>query len=261
MPRVDYMSDASKYLPLSGRGVGDESRVSSDWSSHLSATLGGVAALLDRLPAGQWHAPALQEGYTIKDTVGHLVWHLGTPRVTRMREILRVMADTGPGPRAAVRALSRDAGARAPEELVRVIRSLAADAGPAAAAAAPASASAGAAATAAAVSSAARAPSRRPRRGVGDLSVAVVGGYDLAQTTGLPVPIDRVASGAVALARSLTAATPVRAVIRGRTLVATDAGWTVGHGPELAGTASSIVLFLWGRGGMPRAESDDEAPV
>ena len=261
MPRVDYMSDASKYLPLSGRGVGDESRVSSDWSSHLSATLGGVAALLDRLPAGQWHAPALQEGYTIKDTVGHLVWHLGTPRVTRMREILRVMADTGPGPRAAVRALSRDAGAREPEELVRVIRSLAANAGPAAAAAF-ASASEGAAATAAAVSSAAWVPSRRTRRGVGDLSVAVVGGYDLAQITGLTVPIDRVASGAVALARSLTAATPVRAVIRGRTLVATDAGWTVGHGPELAGTASSIVLFLWGRGGMPQVKSaDDEAPV
>jgi hypothetical protein len=63
--------------------------------------------------------------------------------------------------------------------------------------------------------------------------------------------VDPVTSGAVALARAAAAPLPVRAVIRGRTLKATDAGWEFGSGPELAGTARELVLFLYGRGPVP----------
>ena len=64
---------------------------------------------------------------------------------------------------------------------------------------------------------------------------------------------ERGASGAVALARTLAAPLPIRAVVKGRTLRATDAGWGFGSGPEIAGTARELVLFLYGRGPVPSA--------
>jgi len=88
------------------------------------------------------------------------------------------------------------------------------------------------------------------RRGIQVLSAVVVGTWEVAATLGLSVEVDAVASGAVALARSLSAPTPIRAVVQVRTLVATDAGWRVGSGPELEGTAAGIVLFLFGRQGL-----------
>ena len=39
--------------------------------------------------------------------------------------------------------------------------------------------------------------------------------------------------------------------MKNRTLRATDADWTFGTGPELAGTAAALVLFLYGRAGVP----------
>lgn len=93
--------------------------------------------------------------------------------------------------------------------------------------------------------------SGRPRASVRELGRVMIGAYDIAHGLHQPLVIDPVATGAVALARALTAPTPIKAVIRGRTLHATDAGWRVGHGPELPGTAAAIVLFLYGRGGVP----------
>ena len=69
------------------------------------------------------------------------------------------------------------------------------------------------------------------------------------------VSVDPVASGAVALARSLSAPIAIRAVVTARTLLATDAAWQVGRGPELPGTAAGIVLFLFGRGAVPTPET------
>ena len=98
------------------------------------------------------------------------------------------------------------------------------------------------------------------KRGIRHLAAAVVGTWDIGRTTGRAVHVDPVASGAVALARSLAAPTPIRAVVTVRTLEAVDADWRVGTGPTLASTASEIVLFLYGRGGLP-AESRPDEPL
>lgn len=87
----------------------------------------------------------------------------------------------------------------------------------------------------------------RRRVRIGDLGRALLAVYE----TGTGADVDPVTSGAVALARAASAPLPVRAVIRGRTLRATDAGWEFGSGPELAGTARELVLFLYGRAGVP----------
>ena len=70
--------------------------------------------------------------------------------------------------------------------------------------------------------------------------------------TGRHIAVDPLAGGAVAVARGLSAPVEIRAVVTARTLVATDAAWRVGRGPELPGTAAGIVLFLFGRGGPPK---------
>lgn len=82
---------------------------------------------------------------------------------------------------------------------------------------------------------------------IGELGKALLAAYE----AGL-MDADPVTSGAVALARAAAAPLPIRAVIRDRTLRATDAGWEFGSGPELAGTARELVLFLYGRGPVPR---------
>ena len=92
----------------------------------------------------------------------------------------------------------------------------------------------------------ARARARRRVR-VADLGAALVAAYEL----GPSLEVDATVSGAVALARVLAAPLPIRAVVRGRTLKATDAGWELGTGPELTGTARELVLFLYGRAGVP----------
>jgi len=93
-----------------------------------------------------------------------------------------------------------------------------------------------------------RARARRRVR-IGDLGLALAEAYTL--DPGLVV--DATTSGAVALARALAAPLAIRAVVRGRTLRATDADWDFGTGPEIAGTARELVLFLYGRGPVPSA--------
>jgi len=85
-------------------------------------------------------------------------------------------------------------------------------------------------------------------RTVAHLSHAVVAAYEVARATRHPLAIDPLASGAVALARGLGGPIGARAVTRERTLVATDAEWSVGRGPAIEGTAEAIVLFLFQRG-------------
>ena len=81
----------------------------------------------------------------------------------------------------------------------------------------------------------------------------MVAGYDIARATGTVLTVEPVASGAVALARSLSAPTPIRAVLTDCALHASDDGWSVGHGAVRNASARDIVLFLWGRGGIPAA--------
>lgn len=86
--------------------------------------------------------------------------------------------------------------------------------------------------------------------------VAVLGNvlaeaYEFAALAAQPLVVDSVTSGAVALDRSLRAPLAIRAVVKNRTLRASDADWEFGTGPELAGSAADIVLFLYGRAGVP----------
>lgn len=91
----------------------------------------------------------------------------------------------------------------------------------------------------------------RRRVRVRELGATLADAWELALTLERPLSVDATVSGAVALARSLSAPLPVRAVVRGRRLIARDAGWEIGSGPAITGSAAAIVLFLYGRGGVP----------
>jgi hypothetical protein len=93
-------------------------------------------------------------------------------------------------------------------------------------------------------------PSGRRVR-VAVLGTVLAEAYEFAVLTGRPLAVDPVTSGAVALDRSLRAPLAIRAVVKNRTLRATDAEWEFGTGPALSGTAAELVLFLSGRGGVP----------
>jgi hypothetical protein len=96
-------------------------------------------------------------------------------------------------------------------------------------------------------------PLGKRRTRIGVVGPLLADAYELARVLDreLEIEVDPTLSGAVALARSLTAPLPIRATIRDRTLIATDAGWRIGTGRDLPGTASALVLFLYGRAGLP----------
>jgi hypothetical protein len=221
------MSDAAKYLPLSHREREDESSVSNDWSKHLYACLESLAGIVEKLPADQLQAQSGQQKYRVVDVVALMIWRLRTPRLTQARQLLAQALRTRSGAAGAALAQSRsladDSTHASPATLAAQIRTLVAD-------------------------------GRRSgtRHSVAQLSVAVVAGYDVAKTTGTALTVDPVASGAVALARSLSAPVPIRAVLRDCTLRASDEGWSVGHGAVRDAIARDIVLFLFGRADIPR---------
>ncbi|TFC50160.1 maleylpyruvate isomerase family mycothiol-dependent enzyme [Cryobacterium sp. TMT1-21] len=219
------MADLSKYLPLSQRPVGDESRVSSDWGPQIAATLLATADLLDGLSPEQWEAPSLCADWRVRDVAGHLVWRLGSSNRELLRSAGRAwLAGRFLNPNRAIDAVSRAAALTEPSELIASLRRIAADR----------TAGIG-------------------RQGVTELTEAVVHGFDLAHPLGLALTVDPTAAGAVALGRAQRASTPVKAVLRRRTLVASDALWRVGRGPDYRSTAEDIVLFLFGRAGLTPA--------
>jgi len=204
------------------------------------ATLGELAALLDRATPPQLDTAvqvdssaqvetSAQTGFDVRTTVGHILWHLGRSRTQRARDLAAMMV-RGRMPRAAaLRELSSSASPDSPAVCASALRERAHLLG-----------------------------SSAQRSSISDLSVVVVDGYSIARALGASLTVDPIASGAVALARSLSAPVEVRAVLQDRALKATDAAWTVGRGRELAGTASELVLFLWGRAGLPA--HDDGTP-
>ncbi len=103
-----------------------------------------------------------------------------------------------------------------------------------------------------------RATARCTIREFGEILVAAL---DLGTALEVDLGVDRFASGAVALDLAVRAPAPRRSVLTARTLVAVDSEWQVGTGPALPATASSIVLFLAGRGGVPpRQPWPEESP-
>jgi len=214
------LSDFSRHLPLSQRGSGDESTVTNDWRPLTGECLLAVCALLEGVTDEHWDAPGLRAGWRVRDVAADLVWRLDSGTLDRVRGALRTIFAGRGSPASGRRIIAARLGDSDPHELLRRLRATAADR-----------------------------LARRGPHGVGGLRAVVVDGYDLARSLGHPVVFPSSATGAVALASALAASTPIKAVARGRALRATDAEWSVGRGPELTGTAESIILFLAGRSG------------
>lgn len=92
-----------------------------------------------------------------------------------------------------------------------------------------------------------------------DLDRALYALLDLAESLGTEPEVDGLTMGAVALYRSGRVRYPQKAVVRGSTLRASDAGWEFGHGPVLEGTALEIVRFFDGRGTWPASARRGDA--
>ncbi|HYI32803.1 MAG TPA: maleylpyruvate isomerase family mycothiol-dependent enzyme [Glaciibacter sp.] len=212
------MADFAKHLPLSQQARAEEPHVNNDWRMFISTTLTGIAGLLENLSPEQWQTPSLCENRTVRDEACRIVWRLGSSNRERLASGAGAYARNFPGHNRAIDVVSRAVAEAPPADLVARIREIAADKA-----------------------------AGRGRHGVTELTEAVVHGLDIAHPLGLTLAVDPVASGAVAVRRALIAPSSVRGVLRARTLVATDAGWRVGRGPAIPGTAEAHLLFLFGR--------------
>jgi hypothetical protein len=82
--------------------------------------------------------------------------------------------------------------------------------------------------------------------GAGRRSVAELGEVVLvASDAGLPLEAEVTAM--VVVHRTTKAPQEIRRAVRGRTLIAADAGWRVGHGPEIVASAADLVGLVYGR--------------
>ncbi len=211
------MPDIARYLPLSHRSGDDETAVTGDWRPQIAAGLGRIADLLDGLTPEQWAAPSLCAGWSVRDVAGHLVWRLGPTR-RLVRDGLRAVSPHSLSPSRIIDAVSRETALAPTDHLVRRLRE-----------------------------SAESHAAGHGRKSVHELTEVVVHGYDLAVPLGLDPSFSAVETGAVAIARAAGGPAVTRAIVRGRTLAASDDGWSVGRGPATEATARSIILFLFGR--------------
>jgi uncharacterized protein (TIGR03083 family) len=212
------MSDFARHLPLSQRPNGDESGVTNDRRPMIGDALCRIADLLESLPAPEWEAASLCSGWRVRDVAGHLVWRLGSSTPELLASARDAVFCERVPPWRVIDWVSRRAALSTPDDLVMQLRGVA-DARLA----------------------------NRGRKGVHELTEVIVHGYDIAHALGRPISFARAATGAVAFARTPAAPTAIKAAVRGRTLVASDAGWSVGHGPELVAPAEAHILFLFGR--------------
>ncbi len=208
------MSDLSRFFRV-GRSLDDpdESKVSSNRSRETDAATRAVLVVLQSLSPAEWSAQTRRPGWTVLDLGVHLAWRVTTDRLARVRRYSSIVASGRILPRDA----QRNVAEGSPTDLDSVIDVLRGSLG-----------------------------SRR-RRSLADLAEVVITGYDLAASTNRSIEFSPASSGAVAVAHSLTAPTPIKAVVRSRTFIAGDAGWSVGRGKPLTSTAADIVLFLAGR--------------
>ena len=220
------MADFARYLPLSYRPPQDESQVTSHWGQDIAGLLRATASLLDGRPESAWEAPSLNRGWSVRESVGYLVVRLGTPTGELVRTIAFATAENAFRSRAAAESLARRAASASTDELIASLLGIAEDKA-----------------------------AGRGRTGIRELAIATVGALDIGGGLGARLRMRPTASGAVALRRALAAPTEITAVVRGRTLMATDADWSFGRGPEMADTAENILRFLYGRSdrapGMP----------
>lgn len=184
------------------------------WSAVRDMRL-RVAALLEALEPAEWDAPSLCAGWRVRDVAGHLalIPTIGTWDLVAVAPRSRFDANR------INTLMARRYGSRDPQDLAAAIRRHAAD----------------------------RHTARvlDPRNSLFDV---VVHSQDIALPLGraLPVPAEYSRRG---LNRVWEMGWPFRARrrLRGLTLRATDADWTVGAGPEVAGPALSLLLLATGR--------------
>ena len=220
------MSNFSRYLPLSSSPDVPEPKVTGNWSSEIALILEQVADLLDTLTPEQWESPSMCEGWRIRDVAGHIVWRIGSSNRSMLVTGLRAYWGKHVNPMRAIDDLSVRAAEASYEDLVDRIRGIADE--------------------------------KRHGQGrvrIGELIEAVVHAYDISHALKADLRLDPRATGAVALARVVMAPTSIKAVLRARTLTATDADWTFGRGPALRGTASTLVMFLFGRRAHPTLDA------
>lgn len=214
------MPDFASYLPLGLRPTRDETGVSPRWNEEMASILTSLAGLLENAAPEAWEEPSECEGWRVRDAVGHIVWRVGTPNREFFASGMKAMIDNGFRVNRAIDAASKAAARPAPAELIARLRAIAADKA-----------------------------AGRGRTGVSELTEVVVHGFDITHPLGLTLGVSDTASGAVALRQALLAPLGVRAVLRRRTLIATDAGWSVGRGRPLRASAEEHILFLFGRRG------------
>ncbi|MEO6826574.1 MAG: maleylpyruvate isomerase family mycothiol-dependent enzyme [Microbacteriaceae bacterium] len=210
------MSELSSDPPFGPRDDGAPTG-SGRWDSRIGSILVQVSGLLEELTPQQWESPSLCEGWRVRDVAGHFVWRVGSSNAQMLRSGLCASVRHGVNPVMAID-LSRAAAKESPQQLVQGIRRIAVD-------------------KFAGVG----------RTGIVELTECVVHAFDIANPLGVDLAIDAETTGAVATTRARLAPAPLRAVLNARTLRAQDAGWRIGRGPVIEGTAQAIVLFLFGR--------------
>jgi hypothetical protein len=228
------VSEFSQYLPFSQRPPRDESAVTSNWAGHTRAVLTQLTDVLEGLSEAEWHSisrrTALRtEELDVHTIVAELLWKNGT-RSARISAVVRSVITKRCLPAEARASLIQNIAERGSTSLVREISGL-------------------------------LAAYRNPgaTASVGELGDCVAALCEIGETTRHTVSVDPVASGAVAIAASLSAPFAIRAVLQrnhisasdARSVPETDDGWSVGRGRRLHAPASAIVLFLYGRRGFP----------
>jgi uncharacterized protein (TIGR03083 family) len=184
------------------------------WSAVRSVRL-GVADLLESLPAEDWDAPSLCREWRIRDVAGHLAL---VPTLSTW-DLVAAAPHAGFNPHRSNTHRAIRCGSREREEILADLRAHAGD--------------------------------RRNAKvldGRDSLFDVIVHSQDIAVPAGrdFAVPADYTSRG---LQRVWDMGWPFHARRRLNhvTLRATDTEWTVGAGPEVAGTALDLLLLLTGR--------------
>ena len=217
------MADFARYLPLSQRPRSDERGVTSDRRELTATMLRTLAEALRTAGETGWRAAA-EDGPTVERAVARLVSGFDrTPSRRALDTMRRVLGVEGRNDDEAEPLTSAADAAAALDVRATVII-------------------------------------ERPQpTGIVELDDAVVAAILVGDALGRPIAIPPLASGSVALRRAAGAPTPIRAVIMGHSLHATDAAWTIGHGAVLVGTAHELIRFLAGIGNQaPHAPHDGE---
>jgi len=206
------VADFARYLPLSQRSGFDERGVTSDRREPTATVLRAIAQAVRTAGDEGWTAPpAGDRRPSVPAAIAALM--AGFDRAPARRALETAQHALGMSPREVEPDLSVEGPADA----------------------------------AAALDARAVTISERPQpTRLVELDDAVVAAVRIGDALGTPIRVPPLASGAVALRRAAAAPTPIRAVISGHSLHATDAGWTIGHGPALVGTAEELIRFLAG---------------